>query len=176
MGKNNSMLSAKLEEGQSQVAKAQKNIKELQGRVESVEEELEAERQSRAKAERQRSDLSREIDQLSERLDEAGGATVAQIELNKKRESEIEKLRKDVEETNISNDSTLSNLKKKQGDAVGEMTEQIDTLHKMKTKIDKDKVAIMAEIANKAMLETLNATNKKVEAANLTLGDCDIAK
>merc|ERR1712198_428578 len=90
--KNNSMLSAKLEEGQSQVAKAQKNIKELQGRVESVEEELEAERQSRAKAERQRSDLSREIDQLSERLDEAGGATVAQIELNKKRESEIEKL------------------------------------------------------------------------------------
>merc|ERR1711915_639195 len=193
--KNNSMLSAKLEEGQSQVAKAQKNIKELQGRVESVEEELEAERQSRAKAERQRSDLSREIDQLSERLDEAGGATVAQIELNKKRESEIEKLRKDVEETNISNDSTLSNLKKKQGDAVGEMTEQIDTLHKMKTKIDKDKVAIMAEIsdaraatdevmrcqasadkANKAMLETLNATNKKVEAANLTLGDYDIAK
>merc|ERR1711915_377471 len=193
--KNNSMLSAKLEEGQSQVAKAQKNIKELQGRVESVEEELEAELQSRAKAERQRSDLSREIDQLSERLDEAGGATVAQIELNKKRESEIEKLRKDVEETNISNDSTLSNLKKKQGDAVGEMTDQIDTLHKMKTKIDKEKVAIMAEIsdaraatdevmrcqasadkANKAMLETLNATNKKVEAANLTLGDYDIAK
>merc|ERR1711915_746115 len=193
--KNNSMLSAKLEEGQSQVAKAQKNIKELQGRVESVEEELEAELQSRAKAERQRSDLSREIDQLSERLDEAGGATVAQIELNKKRESEIEKLRKDVEETNISNDSTLSNLRKKQGDAVGEMTEQIDTLHKMKTKVDKEKVAIMAEIsdaiaatdevmrcqasadkANKAMLETLNATNKKVEAANLTLGDYDIAK
>merc|ERR1740137_481408 len=65
-----------------------KNIKELQGRVETVEEELEAERQSRAKAERQRSDLSHEIVQLTERLDEAGGATVAQVELNKKRESE----------------------------------------------------------------------------------------
>ena len=54
-----------------------------------MEEELEAERQARAKAERQRSDLAREIDQLGERLDEASGATTAQVELNKKRESEV---------------------------------------------------------------------------------------
>merc|ERR1711942_121502 len=81
--KNNQMLSAKLDDEQSLVAKAQKNIKELQGRVEATEEELEAERQARAQAERQRSDLSREIDQLGLRLDEAGGATVAQVELNK---------------------------------------------------------------------------------------------
>merc|ERR1712168_587525 len=62
--KNNQMLAAKLDDEQSLVAKAQKNIKELQGRVEATEEELEAERQARAQAERQRSDLSREIDQL----------------------------------------------------------------------------------------------------------------
>ena len=105
--KNNQLLSAKLDDEQSLVAKAQKNIKELQGRVEGAEEELEAERQARAQAERQRSDLAREIDQLGERLDEAGGATVAQVELNKKRESEIVKLRKDVEETNISSESVL---------------------------------------------------------------------
>merc|ERR1711964_272487 len=86
--KNNQMLAAKLDDEQSLVAKAQKNIKELQGRVEATEEELEAERQARAQAERQRSDLSREIDQLGTRLDEAGGATVAQVELNKKREAE----------------------------------------------------------------------------------------
>merc|ERR1712002_725422 len=77
--KNNQMLAAKLDDEQSLVAKAQKNIKELQGRVEATEEELEAERQARAQAERQRSDLSREIDQLGGRLDEAGGATVAQL-------------------------------------------------------------------------------------------------
>merc|ERR1719356_685056 len=135
-----------------------------------MEEELEAERQARAKAERQRSDLAREIDQLGERLDEASGATTAQVELNKKRESEVAKLRKDVEE------SILSNLKRKQGDATAEMTEQIDALGKMKSKIEKDKVLIMNEIAdaraatdevmraqasadmsNKKMLETLNA-------------------
>merc|ERR1719499_835144 len=155
-----------------------------------MEEELEAERQARAKAERQRSDLAREIDQLGERLDEASGATTAQVELNKKREAEVNKLRKDVEEANIQQESVLSNLKRKQGDATAEMTEQIDALGKMKSKIEKDKVLIMNEIAdaraatdevmraqasadmsNKKMPETLNAINKKVDDANLTLGD-----
>merc|ERR1711868_164973 len=146
--KNTQMLSAKLDDEQSLVAKAQKNIKELQARVEAAESELEAERQARAKAERQRSDLSREIEQLGSRLDEASGATVAQVELNKKREAEIVKLRKDVEETNISNESVLTNMKRKQGDATLEMQEQIDALAKMKAKIDKDKTLIMAEISD----------------------------
>merc|ERR1719365_548341 len=57
-----SQLSSKLDDEQSLVAKMQKSIKELQGRVEEMEEELEAERQARAKAERQRSDLAREIE------------------------------------------------------------------------------------------------------------------
>merc|ERR1712001_581615 len=188
--KNNHQLAAKLDDEQNLVAKAQKGIKEVQGRVEAMEEELEAERQARAKAERQKSDLAREIDQLGERLDEASGATTAQVELNKKREAEVNKLRKDVEEANIQQESVLSNLKRKQGDATAEMTEQIDALGKMKSKIEKDKVLIMNEIAdaraatdevmraqasadmsNKKMLETLNAINKQVDNANLTLGD-----
>merc|ERR1712098_171367 len=91
-------LNSKLDDEQSVVAKMQKSIKETQARVEEYEEELEAERQARAKAERQRSDLARELDQLGERLNEAGGATAAQLELNKKREAEVGKLRKDIEE------------------------------------------------------------------------------
>ena len=105
--KNNQMLAAKLDDEQSLVAKAQKNIKELQGRVEATEEELEAERQARAQAERQRSDLSREIDQLGTRLYEAGGATVAHVELSKKREAKIVKLCREVKEANISAESIL---------------------------------------------------------------------
>merc|ERR1711971_867869 len=193
--KNVLMLSAKLDDEQSLVAKAQKNIKELQARVEASEEELEAERQARSKAERQRSDLAREIEQLGDRYDQASGATVAQVELNKKRECEIVKLRKDVEEANIASESVLSNLKRKQGDSVLEMQEQIDALAKMKAKIDKDKQTIMAEIAdaraateevvrsqasadksNKALVETLNAINKKLDAANLTIGDFAMMK
>merc|ERR1712226_1513994 len=105
-------------------------------------------------------------------------------------EAEVAKLRKDVEEANIQQESVLANLKRKQGDAVAEMSEQIDALGKMKAKIEKDEVLIMNEIAdaraatdevmraqasadksNKGMLDALNAINKKVDASNLTLGD-----
>merc|ERR1719216_675387 len=193
--KNNAQLAAKLDDEQNLVAKAQKGIKEIQGRVEAMEEELEAERQARAKADRQMSDLAREIDSLGERLDEASGATTAQVELNKKRDAEVNNLRKDVEEANIQQESILGNLKRKQGDAIAEMSEQIDALGKMKSKIEKDKVQIMNEIAdaraatdevmraqassdksNKTMLEALNAINKKVDNANLTLGDFAASK
>merc|ERR1719305_661367 len=182
--KNNAQLAVKLDDEQNLVAKAQKGIKEIQGRVEAMEEEVEAERQARAKAERQRSDLAREIDSLGERLDEAGGATTAQVELNKKRDAEVNKLRKDVEEANIQQESILGNLKRKQGDAIAEMSEQIDALGKMKSKIEKDKGQIMNEIADAraATDEVMRAqasadmSNKKVDNANLTLGDFAASK
>merc|ERR1712083_1266833 len=137
--KDTSGLFTKLQDNQTLVGKMQKQIKEHQSRVEEMEEELEAERQARAKAERQRSELARELESLGERLNEAGGATHAQVELNKKRDNEIGKLRKDLEEANIQHEATLIGLKKKHQDAVSEMSEQIDTLSKMKAKIEKDK-------------------------------------
>lgn len=85
-------------------------------------------------AEKQRADLARELEELGERLEEAGGATAAQIELNKKREAELSKLRRDLEESNIQHESVLANLRKKHNDAVSEMSEQIDQLNKMKAK------------------------------------------
>merc|ERR1712106_288328 len=106
-------LASKLDDDQGLVGKTQKGIKEHQGRVEELEEELEAERQARAKAERQRSDLARELESLGERLHEACGTTSAQIELNKKRESEVTKMRKDLEEANIQRDATITSLKRK---------------------------------------------------------------
>ena len=188
-------LFTKLEDEQSLVSKVQKSIKECQARVEELEEELEAERQARAKAERQRSDLARELENLGERLNEAGGATAAQLELNKKRESEVSKLRKDLEEAHIQQEATLISLKKKHQDAIAEMSEQIEQLNRMKTKIEKDKQHIMHEIADvraatdevnrskasaekshRALLTTLNELGKKVEEANLTLSDFESHK
>merc|ERR1719384_1222072 len=193
--KDLSGLSNKLDDEQSLVSKVQKAIKEVSSRVEELEEELEAERQARAKAERQRSDLARELESLGERLNEAGGATNAQMELNKKREAEVQKLRKDLEEANIQHEATLMGLKKKHQDAVSEMSEQIDQLSKMKAKIDKDRSNVghecqevraateeitrskaSAEKSNKTLIATLNDANKKVEEANLTLGDMENGK
>ena len=120
----------------------------------------------------------------------SGSIGAAQVELNKKREAEVNELRKNVENANIQQESILANLKRKQGEATAKMTEQVDALEKIKSKIMKDKVLIMNEItdaraatdemmrsqasadmSNKKMLETLNAINKQVDNANLTLGD-----
>merc|ERR1719460_3414585 len=87
------------------------------------------------------------------------------------------------------------NLKRKHQDAVAEMSEQIDQLAKMKSKIEKDKSQINHEIvdiraatdevgrskasaekSNKNLIAQLNEGNKKVEEANLTLGDFENAK
>ena len=43
-------------------------------------------------------------------------------------------MRKDLEEANIQRDATVASLKKKQQDAIAEMSEQIDQLSKMKAK------------------------------------------
>ena len=66
----------------------------------------------------------------------SGGATSAQVELNKKREAEIEKciyvhcffssrLKRDLEEAHIQHESTVASLKEKQQDATSEMAEQV---------------------------------------------------
>merc|ERR1719362_351804 len=190
--KDASVLLSKLDDEQSLVAKIQKSIKENQAHVEELEEELEAERQARAKAERQRSDLARELENMGERLGEASGATSAQIELNKKREAEVTKLRRDLEEAHIQQEATLVSLKKKHQDAIAEMSEQIEQLSKMKAKVEKDKTHIIHEIADaraavdevgrskasaekshKSLLNTLNEQAKKIEEANLNLNDIE---
>merc|ERR1712015_25749 len=120
---------------------------------------------------------------------------MAQIELNKKRENEINKLRKDYEEANIQQEAVMMSLKKKHQDAIQEMSEQVDQLSKMKSKIEKDKVKIQAEIgdarsaydeitrakasaekSNKVLVNQLNDMSKKVEEANMTLGDYESIK
>ena len=99
-----------------------------------MEEEHEAEIHARSKAERHRLDCARKVKSLSERLDQARGATAAQMELNKKRDVEVIKLHKDLEESNIQRDSSIVGMKKKQTDSVSEMTGQIDQLTNMKAK------------------------------------------
>ena len=67
-------------------------------------------------------------------MEEQGGATSAQMELNKKRESELMKLKRDLEEANMQHDQTLAQARKKQQDAVNEFSDQLDQLQKAKAK------------------------------------------
>ncbi|XP_047492688.1 myosin heavy chain, muscle-like isoform X25 [Penaeus chinensis] len=190
-----SSLACKLEDEQGLVSKLQKQIKELQARIEELEEELEHERQARAKSEKSKTHLGRELEELGERLDEAGGATAAQIELNKKREAELAKIRRDLEESNIQHEAALASLRKKHNDAVAEMSEQIDHLNKMKARAEREKTTLSSELndarsaadalsnekaaaekMNKQLQHQINEIQSKLDEANRTLNDFDATK
>jgi len=132
-------MSAKIEDEQTLASKYSKQIKELQTRLEELDEELVIERQNRAKAEKNRAALSRDIEDLGSRLEDAGNNTATQIELNKKRESELAKLKAELEESNIAHEGTLAALRQKHNNNMSELGEQIDGLAKMKAKAEKDK-------------------------------------
>uniref|UniRef100_A0A8C6YMF7 Uncharacterized protein n=1 Tax=Naja naja TaxID=35670 RepID=A0A8C6YMF7_NAJNA len=137
-----SQLQSRIEDEQVLGSQLQKKIKELF----RIHEEIEAERASRAKAEKQRGDLSRELEEISERLEEAGGATVAQIEMNKKREAEFQKMRRDLEEATLQHEATAAALRKKHADSAAELGEQIDNLQRVKQKLEKEKSELKMEI------------------------------
>ncbi|XP_030060036.1 myosin-15 [Microcaecilia unicolor] len=139
-------LTSKMEDEQAIILQLQKKIKELQARIEELEEELEAERAARAKVEKQRSDLARELEELSERLEEAGGASTVQMEMNKKREAEYLKVRRDLEEATLNHEATAAALRKKHADSMAEMGEQLDNLQRVKQKLEKEKSELKMEV------------------------------
>ncbi|XP_058904145.1 myosin-2 [Kogia breviceps] len=167
-----SNLQSKIEDEQALGIQLQKKIKELQARIEELEEEIEAERASRAKAEKQRSDLSRELEEISERLEEAGGATSVQIEMNKKREAEFQKMRRDLEEATLQHEATAAALRKKHADSVAELGEQIDSLQRVKQKLEKEKSEMKMEIDDLASnVETVSKAKGNLEKMCRTLED-----
>jgi myosin heavy chain 6/7 len=139
-------MSAKIDDEQTLGSKYQKQVKELSSRLEELDEELTIERQNRAKAEKNRSTLSRDIGDLAEKLEDAGNNTATQIELNKKREAELAKLKAELDESNIAHEGTLAALRQKHNNNMSEMGEQIDGLNKMKAKADKDKAGMERDL------------------------------
>ena len=137
--KEMSSIHAKIEDEQTLGGKYNKQIKELQSRLEELEDELTVERQNRAKAEKSRQALSRDIVDLGEKLEDSGNNTATQIEVNKKREAELARLKAELEESNIAHEGTLSALRLKHNYNMSELGEQIDGLNKMKAKAEKDK-------------------------------------
>uniref|UniRef100_A0A6Q2Y779 Myosin-7B n=1 Tax=Esox lucius TaxID=8010 RepID=A0A6Q2Y779_ESOLU len=139
-------ISSKIEDEQVLTIQLEKKIKELQARNEELEEELESDRAFRAKLEKQQGDVARELEELSEKLEEAGGATSTQIEVNKKRELDFLKMRRDLEEAMLHHETTVAGLRKKHADSVAELGEQIDSLQRVKQKLEKERAEAKMEV------------------------------
>merc|ERR1711963_492061 len=143
-----SALSAKIDDEASLGSKYGKQMKELQARVEELEEEVAIERNNRSKAEKARSMLKKDIEDVASRLDEAGSNTATQVELNKKREAELARIKGELDELNIAQEGTLAALRMKHNKNMGELGEQIDNLNNGKQKAEKDKAGLERDLAD----------------------------
>ena len=139
-------ISAKIEDEATLGGKYSKQIKELQSRLEELDEELSIERGNRGKAEKSRSILKKDLEDLGSKLEEAGANTATQVELNKKREAELARLKAEFEELNIAHEGTLAALRMKHNNTMSELGEQIDGLNSNKVKAEKDKAGMERDL------------------------------
>merc|ERR1712064_193011 len=97
------------------------------------------ERNNRAKAEKSRAMLKKD-------LEDVGANTATQVELNKKREAELARLKGELEELNISHEGTLAALRMKHNNTMAELGEQIDSLNAAKVRTEKDKAGLEMDL------------------------------
>merc|ERR1712113_666593 len=156
------MGAAKIEDEAILGSKYNKQIKELQARLEELDEELAIERGNRAKAEKGRAILKKDIEDLGSKLEEAGANTATQVELNKKREGELARLKGELEEMNIAHEGTLAALRMKHNNTMAELGEQIDNLNGSKVKSEKDKAGLERDL-QEARSNLEDAVREKAE-------------
>merc|ERR1712110_1348522 len=127
-----------------------------------LDEELSIERGNRAKAEKSRAMLKKDLEDLGSRLEEAGANTATQVELNKKREGELARLKGELEELNIAHEGTLAALRMKHNNTMAELGEQIDNLNGNKVKSEKDKAGLERDLQD-ARCDLEDAVKGKAE-------------
>ncbi|XP_050073806.1 paramyosin, long form [Anopheles maculipalpis] len=121
-------------------------LSRLEDKIRLLQEDLESERGLRQRIEREKADLSVQVIQLSERLEEAEGGAEGQLEINRKRDAELTKLRKLLEDVHLESEETAHILKRKHQEIVSDFNEQIETLTKSRQRVEKEKSKLQAEI------------------------------
>merc|ERR1712025_1543044 len=155
-------------------SKYAKQAKELMARLEELDEELNIERGSRAKAEKSRTMLKKDIEDIGSRLEEAGSNTATQVELNKKREAELGRIKAELEELKIANEGTLAALRMKHNNTMGDLGEQIDSLNGNKVKSEKDKADL--DKTGKLLQGSIVDSNTRLDEMARALNEAESTK
>ncbi|KAK5642657.1 hypothetical protein RI129_008824 [Pyrocoelia pectoralis] len=154
-------------------------LSRLEDKIRLLSDDLESEREFRARIEREKADLSVQVIQLSERLEEAEGGVETQIEVNKKRDSELLKIRKLLDDVHLESEETAQLLKRKHHEVIVDFQEQIDILSKLKARSDKEKSKFQAEVYELiAQVDTLNKEKflsvKHVEKLEISISELNV--
>ncbi|KAG7281330.1 hypothetical protein CRUP_023481 [Coryphaenoides rupestris] len=92
------------------------------------------------------------------------------MEVNKKREAELQRLRRDLEETTVQSDALIASLRKRHGDGMTELGEQCESLQRTRAKLEKEKQNLRMEVEDmSSALDTLQKakTSADVQAKKL---------
>merc|ERR1712212_589696 len=92
-----------------------------------------------------------DIEDIGSRLEEAGSNTATQVEMGKKREAELARLKGELEELNIAQEGTLAALRMKHNNTMADLGEQIDNLNGAKVKTEKDKANMELDLRDARM-------------------------
>ncbi|CAG9558819.1 unnamed protein product [Danaus chrysippus] len=154
-------------------------LSRLEDKIRLLHDDLESERELRQRIEREKADLSVQVIQLSERLEEAEGGAESQFEINRKRDTELTKLRKLLEDVHLESEETAHLLKKKHQEIVVDFQEQIDKLTHSKARSEKEKAKFQAEVYELlAQVENISkekiVISKTCEKLEITISELNI--
>lgn len=105
------------------------------------------------------------------------------MEANKKRDAELQRLRRDLEESSVQSEALAVSLRKRHGDAIAELSEQCEALQRVRAKLDKEKQSLRVEVDElAASLENLQKAKVRMwirrsrlpQQDNNFLGVCDL--
>lgn len=150
------------------------NISRLEDKIRLLQEDIEYERELRQKVEREKSTLSVTVIQLQERVEEVEAGADGQYEINRKRDSELAKLRKLLEDVHLESEQSLHIMKKKHSETVVEFQDQVDILSKSRGKFEKEKIKIqqecfeLTEQLEKSTVECASY-HKSIKSLNITV-------
>lgn len=68
------------------------------------------------------------------------------MELNKKREAELQRLRRELEESSLHSDALAASLRKRHSDAMAELSEQCEALQRVRAKLEKEKQNLRMDV------------------------------
>merc|ERR1712033_70288 len=134
------------------------SLQRLEDKLRLCLEDLESERELRQRVEREKADLSVQVMQLSERVEESEGSAESQFEINKKRDMELLKLRKLLEDVHLESEEQTHLMKKNHQQTVVELQDQLDIANKHRGKIEKEKAKFQQEVYE--LLSQVEAANK----------------
>lgn len=95
------------------------------------------------------------------------------MEINKKREAEMQKMRRDLEEAALQSENALGAMRKKHTDAVAELSDQLDQLQKLRVKTEKEKLQAQRD-AEQATADLDNESKQRQNVSVLQNKMCQI--